>query len=115
MRILVGYNGTRQPNSGLSRTMRFIHDQLVQNGDTVDYFCSEDVPRPWDGRIARFSFPLLLWRHAIRAARQGRPYDLINVHEPSAAAISTYRVPAGHPVVTVTTFGVEKRGWELSL
>ncbi|MFY9570681.1 MAG: glycosyltransferase family 4 protein, partial [Blastocatellia bacterium] len=60
-------------------------------------------------------FPILLRRRAIIAAESGKPYDLINVHEPSAAAICMSKSVAGNPVVVVTTYGVEQRGWELSL
>jgi glycosyltransferase involved in cell wall biosynthesis len=95
--------------------MGFIHDQLVAAGHSVDYFCADDVPTFLNGRLARFAFPLLVQYRAVTAARSGRPYDVINVHEPSAAAISTYRRAAGDPVVVVTSHGVERRGWELAL
>lgn len=95
--------------------MSFIHDQLAQAGHVVDYFCSEDVPPRFQGRAARFAFPLLVRRRAIDAARSGQSYDIINAHEPSAAAIATYRRAAGNPIVIVMSYGVERRGWELKL
>ncbi|MBV9958414.1 MAG: glycosyltransferase, partial [Acidobacteria bacterium] len=95
--------------------MGFIHDRLVAEGHTVDYFCAEDVPARLDGRLSRFTFPLLVRRHAARAARAGRPYDIINIHEPSSAAVAVNRKPLGHPRIVVTTHGVERRGWELAL
>ncbi len=115
LRILVAYHGSRARNGGLSRTMAFIHDHLISAGHSVDYFCAEDVPPGLGGRFARFSFPVLIRNQAMIAARSGKPYDLINVHEPSAAAISKFRASAGNPVVVVTSFGVERRGWDLAL
>lgn len=95
--------------------MSFIHDQLAQAGHTIDYLCAEDVPPRLQGRLARFAFPLLVRRCAVAAARTGRPYDIVNVHEPGAAAIATYKRAAGNPIVVAMTYGVERRGWDLRL
>ena len=95
--------------------MGFIHDQIVLAGHSVDYFCAEDVPGALNGRLARFAFPILVRRCAVTAARLGKPYDIINVHEPSAAVISIFKRAAGNPVVVVTSHGVERRAWELAL
>ena len=115
IRILVAHQVQSARNGGMSRIMGFIHDQLVAAGHSVDYFCTEDVPPAMTGRLARFAFPWLVRRQAIAAARAGRPYDVINVHEPSAAAISILRRAAGDPLVVVTSHGLERRGWELAL
>ncbi len=95
--------------------MGFIHDQLVHAGHSVDYLCAEDLPAGRHDGLARFTFPLLVRRHAVTAARGGKAYDLINVHEPSAAAISTYKAAARSPVVVVTSHGVEQRAWSLAV
>jgi glycosyltransferase involved in cell wall biosynthesis len=95
----------------MSRLMSFVHDQVVQAGHTVDFLCSEDSPEVLRGRTARFGFPLLVLQRARAAARQGRPFDVINVHEPGGAAISLFKAAAGSPRVIVTSYGVEKRGW----
>ena len=95
--------------------MGLIHDNLVQAGHSVDYFCSDDVPKRFNGRMARFAFPSLVLRHAARANRRGCPYDVINVHEPTGAAIALWKRMAGRPHVVVTTHGVEQRAWELLL
>lgn len=115
LNILVAHNVPRARNGGMSRTMGFIHDYLVHAGHAVNYFCAEEIPSGLNGRWSRFTFPFLVRRHAVAAARAGKPYDLINVHEPSAAAISAYKDAAGNPVVVVTSYGVERRGWELAL
>jgi len=115
LRILVAHNVPRARTGGMSRLMGFIHDRVVQAGHRVDYFCSEDVPRQLNGRWARFTFPALVWRHTRAAARRGEPYDLVNVHEPSGAALVLDKRTTGKPVVVVTSHGVERRAWELAL
>jgi glycosyltransferase involved in cell wall biosynthesis len=95
--------------------MRFIHDQLAEAGHVIEYLCAEDVPPGLQGRWSRFAFPLLVRRHAIAAARAGRPYDIVNVHEPSAAAIAKYKQAAGKPIVVAMSYGVERRAWNLRL
>src|SRR5438034_3473757 len=99
----------------MSRIMTFVHDQVERDGHTVEYFCAEAVPARFRGYWARFSFPLLLRRHVVAVARAGRPYDVLNVHEPSAAAVACFRGPAGRPRLVVTSHGVEQRGWEVTL
>jgi glycosyltransferase involved in cell wall biosynthesis len=96
----------------MSRIMGFIHDQLANAGHSVDYFCAEDLPPSLNGPLSRFTFPAMVLRHAMAQARQGKPYDVVNVHEPSGAAISFLKRVAGRPCVVVTSHGVEKRGWE---
>lgn len=116
LRILVAHNVSRiRSTGGMFRIMGFIHDQIANSGHSVDYLCAEDLRAGRNGRLARFTFPLLVRHHAVSAARAGKAYDLINVHEPSAAAISIYKVAAGNPVVVVTSHGVEQRGWELAI
>ncbi|MEK6280876.1 MAG: glycosyltransferase family 4 protein [Acidobacteriota bacterium] len=115
LRILIAHNVSRVRTGGMSRTMSFIHDQIEQAGHSVDYFCAEDVRPSFQGRVARFSFPLLVRSRAVAAARAHRPYDIINVHEPSAAAIVRYKRAAGDPIVVAMSYGVERRGWDLKL
>jgi glycosyltransferase involved in cell wall biosynthesis len=111
LRILVAYNSTRERTGGMSRIMGLIHDQLVLAGHSVEYFCAEELPWRSSGGWGRFTYPLALLHHAWAAARSGRPYDVINVHEPSGAAISRLKRIAGKPKVVVTSHGLETRGW----
>jgi glycosyltransferase involved in cell wall biosynthesis len=115
LRILVAHNVPRQRTGGMSRIMGFVHDQLVRVGHSVYYFCAEDLPPSLNGPLARFTFPAMVLRRAMAEARRGRPFDVVNVHEPSGAAISILKRAAGAPRVVVTSHGVEKRGWELLL
>src|SRR5579859_7217189 len=103
LRILVAHNVPRARTGGMSRLMGFIHDRGATRGHTVDYLCTEDLRGSFAARLARFAFPLLVLRHARAATRAGRPYDLINVHEPSAVAVLAARRTIGNPVIVVTT------------
>ena len=50
----------------------------------------------------------------VLAARSGKHYDIINIHEPSAAFVAAHNVAAGSPVIVVTSHGLERRAWELA-
>jgi glycosyltransferase involved in cell wall biosynthesis len=115
MRILVAHDVRRERTGGMSRIMGFIHDQLALDGHSVEYFCADDVPPALNRSLSRFSFPMLLYRHAVAAARSGQRFDLINVHERSAAVISMFRNGPGNPAVVVTSYGVERRAWAFAL
>jgi glycosyltransferase involved in cell wall biosynthesis len=115
LRILVAHNVSRLPNGGMSRLMTFIHERLVNTGDyVVDFFCEEDVPERWRGRMSRFGFPFLVYRKARAAAARGAPYNIINIHEPSSALVSVFKSHVGRPSVVVTSHGVESRAWDLA-
>jgi glycosyltransferase involved in cell wall biosynthesis len=100
----------------MSRLMTFIHQRLSETANcTVDFLCEEDVPVRWKGRLSRFGFPALVYRKAREAAAQGKPYDIINVHEPSSAAIASFKRNVGNTKVVVTSYGIERRAWNLAL
>lgn len=115
LRILVAHNVPRSRTGGMSRIMGFIHDHVEAAGHEVEYLTSEGVSARFGRRLSRFSFPLLVRSHAALAARAGRPYDVINVHEPVSAPIALFKKGAGNPAVVVTSHGIEKRAWRLAL
>ncbi len=114
LRILVAQNVAHDRRGGMSRMLGFLHDRVAADGHIVDYFSAEDVPARLNGRLGRFAFPWLAWRRAVAAARAGRPYDIVNVHEPSAAFLALGRRAAGNPLLAVTSHGVEERGWAVA-
>jgi glycosyltransferase involved in cell wall biosynthesis len=98
----------------MSRLMGFIHDRIADAGHEVDYLCADDVPDSWSGWYGhRVAFPLAVRSKTIAAARAGRPYDIVNVHEPSAGPVLVARQTAS-PTVVVTSHGLERRAWELA-
>lgn len=114
MRILVAHDVPRRRNGGMSRLIGFTHDRVSAAGHTVDLLCADDVPPPAVPALRRVTFPIAVWRHVAAAAAAGRPYDIVNVHEPSAAAVAARRDVSG-PALVVTSHGVERRAWELAL
>jgi len=112
MRILVAHNVPRARNGGMSRIMGFIHDEVEAAGHSVEYFCAEDAQ--CTGKMARFTYPLAVLRYARAAQRAGRPYDVINVHEPTGAAVAMCKRQTGARIV-VTSHGLESRGWQLRI
>lgn len=115
LRILVAHNVPRERNGGMSRIMGFIHDQVEAAGHEVEYFTSDDAGARLGGRLSRFGFPFLVRRRAAESARAGRPFDIVNVHEPASAIVAAFRKGAGNPLVVVTSHGVERRAWRLAL
>lgn len=114
MRILVAHQVPRARTGGMSRLMGFIHDRVAAAGHDVDYLCADDVPPAWASWYGRrVAFPMAVRSRAIDADRAGRPYDIVNVHEPSAAPALIGR-RASSPAVVVTSHGLERRAWELA-
>jgi glycosyltransferase involved in cell wall biosynthesis len=99
----------------MSRIMGFIHDEIAAAGHSVSWLCAEDLPARWHGSLARFAFPWLVWHTARAAAAAGRPYDIINVHEPQGALVAIDQNRVSRFGVVVTSHGLEQRAWELAL
>ena len=95
VRILVAHNVPRRRPGGPMRIMEFLHRPLAALGHEVDFLCSEDVAK--GGRASRLVFPWVVRERAVQAAAQGKPYDIVNVHEAQSALIATVRGGAGDP------------------
>ena len=94
--------------------MGFIHDRIQDAGHQIDYLCADDVPPTWASWYGRrVAFPMAVRSKAIEADRAGRPYDIVNVHEPSAAPVLLGR-RVSSPAVVVTSHGLERRAWQLA-
>jgi glycosyltransferase involved in cell wall biosynthesis len=99
----------------MSRLMGEIHDRITRDGHEVEYFGRDEFAWGSRGRTGRYAYPFALFAYAAAAARAGRAYDLINVHEPSAAMLVAWRGAIGRPAIVLTSHGVERRVWELAL
>jgi glycosyltransferase involved in cell wall biosynthesis len=115
VRILVAHNVDRRRTGGMSRIMELVHDQVAAAGHTVDWLCADDVPERWRGSRSRISFPWLVWHRARQAAAAGRPYDIVNAHEPHALPITLAQRSLTRFGVAVTSHGLERRAWDLAL
>lgn len=115
MRILVAHLVSSARSGGMSRLMGHAHDCLAAAGHDVEYLTADDVPAWARGRAGRLAFPVLVRQAATAAARQGRPFDVVNVHEPHGAVVTRLRTGLGRTAVVAMTHGVERRGWEVAL
>jgi glycosyltransferase involved in cell wall biosynthesis len=115
MRILVAHLVGLERSGGMSRLMGRAHDELENAGHDVDYLSADDVGPAARGPAGRFLFPLAVRRTVVNAVRRGRPYDVVNVHEPHGAAVAMLRGGQNGTAVVAMTHGVEQRGWEMSL
>jgi glycosyltransferase involved in cell wall biosynthesis len=114
MRILVAHQVNRARTGGMSRLMAFIHDRVAAAGHVVEFLCADDVPPEWAGWWGRrVAFPIAVRAKVVAAERAGRPYDVVNVHEPSAAPVLIAR-RAHTASVVVTSHGLERRAWEIA-
>lgn len=114
MRILVAHQVPRARTGGMSRLMAFIHDRIEAAGHDVHYLCADDVPPVWAGWWGRrVAFPMAVRAKAMAAYRMGCSYDVVNVHEPSAAPLLIGR-RAHAAAVVVMSHGLERKAWELA-
>lgn len=114
MRILVAHLVGAARSGGMSRLMQHAHDELQGAGHQVEYLTADDVRSAVRGRLGRVGFQFLVWRTASAAARRGRPFDIVNVHEPHGAVVAALRTGMGGVSVVAMTHGVEQRGWEIA-
>ena len=116
LRILVAANVPDNRTGGATRIVGFVGDRLEAAGHRIEYFYDRQAAAYGvGGKLARFTFPLAVLRHARRAHLAGNPYDIVNVHEPQGAALLALRGLAGRPIVVVTSHGSERRAWDLGI
>ena len=115
MRILVAHLVGLERSGGMSRLMGRAHDELERVGHEVDYLSADDVGPVTRGSAGRFLFPWTVRKTVVDAVRRGRPYDVVNVHEPHGAAVAMLRGGQNGTAVVAMTHGVEQRGWEIAL
>jgi glycosyltransferase involved in cell wall biosynthesis len=115
MRILVAHLVSSERSGGMSRLMGRAHDELERAGHDVTYLSADDVGAAARGRGGRLIFPWSVRAAVLDAVRQGRPYDVVNVHEPHGAPVAAFRGGQNGTAVVAMTHGVEQRGWEVSL
>jgi glycosyltransferase involved in cell wall biosynthesis len=116
MKILKAADITRCVPGGVHSFMVKGGEALAEQGNAVDYMFKEDlassaIPQ----RIRRFIVPwLLTWRVLRRQRRRGR-YDVVEVHEPDAAAYCFVRRRLSFlalPPCTVISYGPLERRWQ---
>ena len=115
MRILVAHLVEREAGGGMSRLMERVHGDLARAGHDVEFRCADDVRPAFRRGAGRLAFSVVVRQAAADAARRGRPFDIVNVHEPHGAVVAALRGGIGGAAVVAMTHGVERRGWEIAL
>lgn len=114
MRILKIANINNSRNSGMGRVMHSTADELRGLGHTVDLCFSADVPRLMSGRGDRFIFPVALVNAVKHFSQQHGRYDIVEIHEPSAAWYCYFRRrDKTLPPCVVMSHGLEGPQWLL--
>ena len=103
---------------GMSRYIHFVSDELLAAGHTVDHVFAQDLRAnsPDWGLLSRFITPLRVVRAVRARLRAGNRYDVIEVHEPSAAAYALARRGSRLlPPLLVSVYALEARGHQARL
>lgn len=86
---------------------------LERQGHEVEYLFREDLGAfPASPRARRLIAPFLVVREVLRRRWAGRSFDVVEIHEPLAAAYCALRKPLRLPPCVVISHGLEARGWE---
>lgn len=116
MRILKIANIPDNPDTGMGRVMHATTHALRAMGHCVELMLSDDVPRGKLGRFDRFGFPIALTREVRRRLRAGETFDIVEIHEPSAAWYCFWRrFDKTLPPCAVMSHGLEAVQWRLKL
>lgn len=116
MRILRIADVSDNRTGGMARLMHYMSDELRAAGHIVDLAFNADLVVAAPGKLRRFIVPFAVVREVRRRRRRGVRYDVVEVHEPSAAAyaFAARRDPALPPLL-VFSHGVESRCLETML
>jgi glycosyltransferase involved in cell wall biosynthesis len=95
---------------GMSRTMYCTGEVLAAEGHEVDYLFGENLEVPGPVQLRRFTVPLKITSVIRGRARQGRRYDVVEIHEPLAAPYCwRRRHNSDHAPLVVFSYGLEER------
>jgi len=115
MRILRVADIPDNRTGGMSRIMHRTGDIMRQLGHDVSYLFTEQLGSGW-GKLRRFVIPWTIARLIIRQQRTAEPYDVVEIHEPAAAAYAFRRVlNKSLPPLAIISHGIEARGLEAKI
>ena len=100
-------------NAGMGRATHATADELRAMGHQVDFLFSQDVSRRQTGAGDRLIFPVALVGAVKQKMRHAGSYDVVEIHEPSAAAYCARRhVDKTLPPCVIMSHGLEANYWQ---
>jgi len=95
---------------GMTRVMHLTTDPLVAAGHQVVTWFRDDLNRWAPTKFRRFVVPFDVVRHVLQRVRSGEVFDVVEVHEPSAAVYCVARrIYPELPPILVLSHGLEAR------
>lgn len=96
---------------GMSRVIHGSGDAMIRAGHRVDYLFSSDLGHVSSPRLRRFMIPVRVAKQIDRLNQMTGPYDVVEIHEPSAAYYIWRRKRSRQlPPCVILSFGIEARG-----
>jgi glycosyltransferase involved in cell wall biosynthesis len=114
-RVLVAHNVERGGRGGMALMMESMHAALEEFGWQTEYFTASDLSADTPPRLRRYGFTWQARRHARQAYLAGRPYSIVNIHEPAGVALVFGKAALGNPAIVAMSHGLEQRYWEMRL
>ena len=99
----------------MTRAMYGAGDILVSQGHAVDYAFMEDLHLSSPNALRRFAVPWRIPRLVQELQSQSGAYDVVEIHEPSAAGYCFRQKAFRLPPITIFSHGPEARGREAFL
>ena len=110
MKILRVADVANNRTGGMSRVMYGSGDAMIRDGHQVDYQFGADLGAVSPPQLRRFVVPVRTARLVSRLQRDQGPYDVVELHEPSAAYyVMRNRHSRELPPCVVLTYGIEAR------
>jgi glycosyltransferase involved in cell wall biosynthesis len=101
---------------GMSRYIQFVTAELRAAGHCVDLVFAEELRPFFTGRLRRFATPARAVRLAWSRIKSGERYDVVEIHEPLAAAYAAVRrVTRSFPPLLVSVYALETRAHQTRL
>jgi glycosyltransferase involved in cell wall biosynthesis len=113
LRVLRVADVTNNRSGGMSRTMHSTGDELIRRGHQVEYLFCEDLNVSCRPQFRRFQVPRRIVERVRQRMQGGRPIDVVEVHEPAAAAYAWNR--AHLPPLVIFSYGLEDRSHRATL
>jgi glycosyltransferase involved in cell wall biosynthesis len=112
VRVLKAADVTSRVTGGVNVFMRESAAAIRQDGHDVDLWFREDLVPRLRGPVRRLIAPWLLALKLLRGGRTAQ-YDVVEIHEPSAAAYCLVRrlIRLDVPPCVVVSYGSESRRW----